>query len=360
MNAPNLPAHLQGLSSRGLAERASSFIGTAMPPHISIQGNTFTLIDASNNEHPLGPTMQACVVDVSDVKCKKYFDKEWEPNSNDPPTCWSANGVAPSREAVEPQARTCAECEWNKRGSKVSKISGVAIKACRDEVWLAVLLPKFPDMLFQLVITPGSFDTWGGFLNKFKQTPGVDLVHVLVQFSFVPKTNGVIDFQAVSYIDEATAAGVGKALASKATDVLVGRNDQPRQLPAPAAQPALAAPEAQQGQQPAPFVPAAAPTAAFPSTAMASQPTQTVAVATPAASPSEQQPARRRRRTAAEMAAAQQPNGAGQPAAAPAVAPFMPQAQNPQNPQPAFGMAAGAAPSAELAATLDNLFGPKK
>ena len=349
-----LPAHLQGLASRGLAEKAASFLGSTQPPHVSIQGNTFTLIDSSNNEIPLGPTMQACIVDVSDVKCKKYFAKEWEPNSNDPPDCWSANGVAPSREAPAPQARTCAECKWNMRGSKVSKISGAAIKACRDEVWLALLLPQYSNMLFQLVITPGSFETWGNYLQKFKQMPGLDLVHILTQFSFVPKVNGVIDFAAANYIDAALADAAGKALGAKATDIYVGRNDVPIQgaLPAPAAQHALPTIEPQQVQQSAPFTPAPVPNAGFPLTVTAPQPTQ-IASPAPVASPSEQQPTRRRRRTAAEMAADQ---AVGQSPPTQIEAPFM---QNAGQPAPNFGIQQGVAPNQDLANTLDSLFGKK-
>ena len=48
---------------------------------------------------------------------------------------------------------------------------------------------------------------------------------------------------------------------------------------------------------------------------------------------------------------------AAAPAAQPQQAPFMPGAAAPQ---PNFGIQAGAVPNPELAATLDNLFGPKK
>lgn len=350
-NQPQLPAHLQGLASRGLADKARSFLGSTQPPHVSIQGNTFTLIDSSNTEIPLGPAMQACIADVSDVKCKKYFAREWEPNSNDPPDCWSANGVAPSREAPTPQARTCAECKWNMRGSKVSKISGAAIKACRDEVWLALILPQYPGMLFQLVITPGSFETWGAYLRKFKQMPGLDLVHILTQFSFVPKVNGVIDFAATNYIDAALADAAGKALGAKATDIFVGRNDVPIQsvLAAPSGTPILPEAHPQQVQQPVPFVPASALVAPTPLPAA----NQTAMVGPAAGIPAEPQQ-RRRRRTAAEMAAAQNP--APQPTAQ-TQAPFM--QGNGATPAPNFGIQEGAAPNADLMNTLDSLFGKK-
>src|SRR6202007_2206683 len=79
------------------------------------------------------------VADVADHPCKMYFaNPDWTPDSNDPPDCWSANGTGPSIEAINPQSPTCAACPQNVRGSRISKMSGASIKACRDEVWMAV------------------------------------------------------------------------------------------------------------------------------------------------------------------------------------------------------------------------------
>lgn len=361
MNAPALPAYLQNRTRSNVAARAAQHLGAALPPHISIQGNTFTLIDASNNEQNAGPILDVCVVDVSDVKCKRFYppDRPWTPDSNDAPACFSANGIGPSRDAASPQSPTCDSCKWNVRGSAQSKISGAAIKACRDEEWIAVYAPAFPGMLFQLVITPGSFQNWRDYLNKFKQGD-VDVSHVVTRITFEPKVTGVLQFQATKFIDEATADVSEKALQAKATDALVGRTDMPRggdalppaavpnQLPGP--QPAVL--NAPQMQQPAPFAPAAAP----PSTPMAQPQAQSAPMpngAAPIASPSEPPRTRRRRNTA-------QPEAAAAPQGAP-MAPFRPEAAAPapQAAQPSsFGIQGGVAPSPELESTLNSIFGP--
>ena len=331
----NLPAHLANRQSRNLTGKAVAGLGSLLPPHISIQGNTFTLIDAAGNEQTAGATLDCVVVDVSDVNCKKYFGKAWEPGSNDPPDCWSANGVAPSRDAVSPQARTCAECPHNVRGSKISAISGAAIKACRDEKWLALLLPSIPNMLFQLVLTPGSFDNWKAYNKKFEGN-GMDLDFVITRLSFVAKTNGVLAFDAPGFVEPQITALVDAALAEKKTDVLVGRNDVPRD-------PALMPP---QGQSAAPLSLAPAPTAASPSTGTAFGSAPNSPIATPAASPSEN--GRRKRRNTAQAEA---------PAAAPqTMAPFRPQQEAPAG-NGAFGMASGVEPNAEIAGAINSVFG---
>lgn len=350
-----LPAHLQGRDHAGIAQRAAEALGSPLPPHISIRGNTFTLVDAAGAEYNAGPTLDVVVVDSSGKPPpKRYYRDKWKPDSNEPPTCKAANGIAPDRDAAEPQARTCAECEMNKRGSKVSELSGVAIKACRDEVWLAVLLPAYPTMLFQFIITPGSFENWGPYLSNFSR--GVDVSDVITRISFKPQVNGVLLFEILGYaqnnpqyISAELLTVIQKAQAEDKTSILVGRGEQQVALPAP-----------QQVQQPAPFVPATALTAApqFMQTAQQPAPQFSPAAVAP---PSE--PTRRKRRTQAQIQADSQPQqppvGFGQ------AAPFAPQATAPGQPGggPAagngaqFGMAPGATPNADLQNALAGLFG---
>ncbi len=375
-----LPVHLQGRASPNIVEQASAGIGGSVPPHVSIRGNCFTLVDAGGNEapFPVGTPLDIVIAASSGMPPpKRYYRDKWTPDSNEPPTCWSTNGVVPDASATEKQARTCAECKLNERGSATSAISGASIKACRDEKWLAVLLPAYPAMLFQLVVTPGSFKNWQGYTKNFGN--GVDLCDVITRITFQPQVNGVLVFEILGYAQNspqyvsADIRGVLEAAwAEKKTDVLVGKSDQPIALAAPAMQtvagpgyetaPVHLATGGPGASQPVPFVPATAPFAASPSSLQ--QPSsQSASSAAPAAI---DQPQRRRRRTAAEMAAAQAPpqGGAGTP---PMQAPFAPQQFQPAaptNPTPAgngaqFGMQAGTPPNADLAKTLEGLFGKK-
>lgn len=342
-----LPAYLQQRQSRPVTERAASGLGGSMPAHISIQGNSFTLIDAAGNEQNEGGVIDVCVVDVSDVTCKRYYgDKPWTPDSKDPPLCWSANGVGPSRDASQPQNAICATCPHNERGSAISKVSGASIKACRDEKWLAIIPLKYPTMLFQLVLTPGSFKNWKDFLKPF-ETHGVDISDCVIRMGFEPKVNGVLQFTpaqspqgGVIWIDEGTYKAREAALTAKATDILVGRNDMPIQglLAAPAQ------------EQPASTMPAAQPQTAFGGT------------------PAQTQPTTRRRRNTAEAAPTAQPQSQQAPFAVTQPSGTAPFGTPQQSPAPAatvmpgagqFGMAEGVAPNPALQGALDNLFGKK-
>lgn len=369
-----LPSYLQQSQGRALNDIATAGLGSAMPPHISIQGNTFTLIDAAGNEQPEGPALEVCIADLSEVICKRFYDQKWEPDSKDPPVCWSANGLAPSREASIPQSATCAACPNNVRGSATSAISGVAIKACRDERWLALIIPKYTGMRFQLILTPGSFKNWKAYLEKCKGS-ATDLKDIVTRLTFEPKVNGVLQFAAINYIDEPTAKAREACYAEKAFDVLVGRNDLPIQGalagPTTATNQALAAP--------APFVSSAAGPSAGSQTTAFTAPGGNASIA----SPSEPAP-RRRRRTAAEIAADNAAQTAPAGNAAP-LAPFRPSppagAQgtafgdtapatgfggSPANPAApgntpgnTFGIQAGVPPNPEIQGAINALFGPK-
>lgn len=388
----NLPAHLQGRQPAGMAARAAEGMGGSLPPHVSIKGNWFTFVDAAGHEAQPVATFDALIVDISDHINKRYYDKPYNPaDTGEPPACWSANGFAPSREAVRPQAERCDMCKWNERGSAISKMSGAAIKACRDEKWIALMVPAFNNMIFQFVVTPGSFVAWKNYANML-QNYKVEPNWVTTRFSFQPGVNGQVLFEFTgAYADAPTVALTEQAIAEQKTDAIVGRNDQPRvaALAPPAPQPTLPPPnqfntgtppmaaapatsgfEGQQTQ--APFLVAPAPNAGFQPTQQVTQPQQPggfPSSAAPAvASPSE--PPKRRRRTAAEMAAAGAPAQSPAPAApqgqpgtfAPAAAPqapFMPQGAPAAAPAPAgnnFGISQGAPVNPEMSAMLSSLF----
>jgi hypothetical protein len=385
----NLPTHLQNLQAPDLASTLSANLGSAMPPHVSIGGGRFTLIDAGNNEIPvptfdpaIGVYLDAAIIGVNPVMSRVYFAGAYDPQAEGSrPDCFSDNGIGPSVSANSPQAPTCAICpraEWTKINN-----NGKKVPWCSQKQKVALLIPGF-QTLFLLAVPPNSHGPMREYVEKCKGN-GVNIANLITRISFVPGVQGTLQFQPVSYIDAPTAELRQAAYAEKKTDALVGRNDvarpagavlgvqgqiaaTPTQLPPPGQQflqssPLVTGP-AQQAQQPAPFVPT--PAAAV---GALGWPAQNPAPTAATTSPSEPAPTtRRRRRTAAEMQAdaPQGPNGQApqQPAAAPQ-APF-PHPGNTQGGSAtaasggagSFGIAQGqpAAANPELAGMLDSFF----
>lgn len=223
-----LPAYLKPRAT-SLAKILGELGGGLLPPRISIRSNRFTLIDAAGNEKPW-PSLELpiIIVDVNPNICKMYFGREYQPDDDQPPMCFSSNGVAPSSEASDPQSPTCAACQHNVRGSAVSKMSGAAIKACRDEKKLAVLIPGQGSMVYLLTITPGSAKNCSQYTARVLGG-GADLWQVVTQLSFAPGVNGVLTFEPLTFVNEEQARLIESEEVTSKFDFVTGKLDRPRQ-----------------------------------------------------------------------------------------------------------------------------------
>jgi hypothetical protein len=354
----NLPAFLQNYHKRDLAEKATAGLGGALPPRISIGSNRFTYVDASGNRQEVQTLyLDVCIFDISDTNTKLYYGKDYEAGSDDPPLCFSMDAIRPSANAMQPQSETCETCQWNVRGSKVSR-NEVQVKACRDQKELAVTVPG-TQQTWRLTVTPGSFKNWRTYADAFKgQDVGFDVI--VTRIAFMQGTNGVLTFSPIGFIDEVTYNYTRGVLSDGGTDVIVGRLDTPYQGPA------LPAPAAQQ-DQPRISVTNGAITGVLvtnPGPGFQPEPLPNQSAPQQATFQPQQFPKQRGRKSnaqkAAEASAAASPAPPFTPAAAPtspapAFAPFR-QAAVPTQTQGAFGVAPAVPPDAGLQNMLDTMF----
>lgn len=245
-----LPSYLQQYQAPDINTSLSQNLGSAMPPHVSIGGGRFTLIDAANNEIPgawfdqkIGVYIDACIADVNNVKSRIYFAGAYDSDAEGVrPDCFSDNGIAPSTVASNPQAPSCQPdvtgqhgCRWAVWGSKINP-NGKKVPACSEKQKVALLIPGY-DMLFLLAIPPNSHGPLREYVELCK-AHGMNMANLITRISFVPGVQGTLQFHAVSYIDEPLAKLRQAAYAEKKTDSIVGRNDVPRQaIAAPVHQP---------------------------------------------------------------------------------------------------------------------------
>ena len=348
MNQPSLPAYILNKQRTGpsLAQRGLANIGAGAGPYLSIEGGRFAFVDIAGTRQQVQTLyVDVVIIDLNDHLSKEYRPEtdKWDPSNPTPPACFSDNGLAPSQSAGSPQSPTCASCPHNAWGSRISNM-GSKVKACRDIQKCAVIAPGMQGV-YRLTITPNALTNFRQYLAKFSNAQ-FDMEDVVTRIEFEEGVQGTLKFNPAPnpWLDASLIDVRDKALAAKATDMIVGRLDRPRQGQ-------LAAPEATSLPLPAPAATAAVQTAAFPSTTTA-QPLATsarVAHPAPAASPSEAPKGRGRRR-----AASAEGGQAG------TIAPF--RASPTETVQPAssngqFGISSGVAPNPELEAGIKSIFG---
>ena len=284
------------MERRPLAKTTAMVGGTILPPHVSIMGNRFTLVDGAGARHPLNTLSLDCVIlDINEKMSRMYYgpDNAYDPDNTAAPLCFSDNGLAPSSRAREPQAKSCKPdsegvngCRWSVWGSATSRLDGKQIPACANGVKLALLMVQqqqkkwlplisdkdgFKPMVFMLRVPPASL---AAVANYGKTVSGMgkltipwtgeevqsDLGYVVTRIEFEPQSVGKLQFRAVGYIDKEIDELID-VIPQERVDVAVGRDDEPiAALPAPAAKPeAVAAPKPQIAAPAAEPAPQAAP-----------------------------------------------------------------------------------------------------
>lgn len=353
-----VPAHLLARPSRNLAQSAIRGLGGNNPAHISIRKNRFTLVDAAGNEKPIEAfSLDVIIVDVNDAPgpSKIYFAGEFNPESRDPPACFSDNGIGPSSQSSQPQSPTCAICPHNAWGSDTSRLTGRPTKACNDVKKVAVMVAGY-DMPFLLRIPPASLKIFKAYalMVGSHAIPGAnrnyDLSDIITKLSFDDLAQGVLNFTMVGLADEAQCATMEKWWGDKRTDILIGRGDIPVDkdkvsLGAPAQPRAIEAPKPQMAPPPNP-------------SAMGQQATAAQSFELPGASQEAKPRGRPRTRTAPATPPTHPLAGEGTAGESLDIPPFLQRspAAAPKPATPSFGMTEPVEPDAALRAAVAEAF----
>ena len=83
---------------------------------IKYKGKTTPMMREDEPDTPMA-AIEVIVVAASRFKSKVYYKHGYMPGSNEKPTCFSSNAVAPDKNAQEPQGGACAACRHNIVGS---------------------------------------------------------------------------------------------------------------------------------------------------------------------------------------------------------------------------------------------------
>lgn len=367
----NQPVQLAGRRRAGVLASMQQGLSQVAPPRISLKAMAFTLVDSMGVQIPMqtfdpnfGRFIDVVIIGANPSKSKVYYEFEYDSTKDEPPTCFSDNGIGASSQASVPQNAEggflCATCPNNVWGSSTSRRTNKPTKACNDRKKLAVVVCNDPaQLVYQLNIPPASLKNLAALATALKghqitDSEGqraADPGDVVTRIYFNPQKQGELLFQPIGFHQQMYPYVDGlieKVDASGAIETAIGTDDRPvaAALPAPQQVHQLAAPQqvpqahglpqmqapppaAPQFQQPQQFAPQPAPGPAFGSP----QPVQQYAP--PAAGQANGSvppaPAPRTRRGGARAGAGRPgPNAA--PQAPPTQAPFQQQAPVQQMP----------------------------
>lgn len=115
-----LPAYVT--NKKVLIDVNKDVVTTAPYPALSIKGKVFTLVQDNERRvmtRPDDPEEVLQSINVALVRLnmnhKVFYARRYAEGESDGqrPTCYSNDGIAPSAEAAEPQAKKCALCPHN-------------------------------------------------------------------------------------------------------------------------------------------------------------------------------------------------------------------------------------------------------
>ena len=236
---PGLPAFLQRQDLFEQSQDAISGIRRGMPPHVSLRGKQWCLIDASGNEAFVNQlTLDVVVIKANKHASRIYYAGSYNPDG-EPPDCYSDNGVGPSSMSSSPQAPACNVCPHAAYGSKINEFGNKAF-ACRSWKKLAIILAADTPVLInnapsvlsagqQVFLLKVPAMSMQSFAEQAAKVLAVaPLIGVIFRLNFDSSaTYPLLVFTPLSYVTEALFKQADKLAALPATIETIGMDDVP-------------------------------------------------------------------------------------------------------------------------------------
>jgi hypothetical protein len=239
-----LPAHLKALE---LDDTTKALMGGGGggSKRISIEGGVWhLLVNGKEIAQKEERNLNAVIIAASPKVSRTFYAGVYKKGQSTAPDCWSANGDYPDSAVKEPQAKSCATCPQNVKGSGSGET-----RACRFSQRLAVVLDNdIGGDVFQLTLPStsifGEGETGKWPLQMYAKmigSKGVPITAVVTEMRFdTSSSTPKITFKPVRFLESneiQTAIEQGKSdAAQKAITMTVAQADGVQKLAAPAPQ----------------------------------------------------------------------------------------------------------------------------
>lgn len=181
-------------------------------PRISLRGRKIRLIVEGEEIRKPRDEQEIVILGVEPEKgkmVKTFYEKGYSSGDTEPPTCSSADGIAPDPWVQNPQNALCASCPKNAFGSATSQ-KGKPAKACKDSKRLWVAVPEDDAELglgigrtvFNLGVPVTSLNNLGDY-GKHLAKNGYPLSVVKTKLSLEDSEFPILQFEMAGFLEEA-------------------------------------------------------------------------------------------------------------------------------------------------------------
>ena len=227
----NLPAYLKNFDIGQLNADLTAHAGGGFPV-ISIKGKVFAISKDGERQvlpNPKDPDSPATSIDVVLIKANKgtskvFYLKGYDPKESEgaKPDCFSSDGVSPSADSQNPQAKKCSSCPHNQWGSRITEKGASKGKACSDTVRVAVAPAGQINDAMLLRIPPASIKSLGEYGQMLaKRGVGYNMVVTKVAFDMEAESPK-LTFKPVGLLDDAGFTQVQDMMSSDVVQNILG------------------------------------------------------------------------------------------------------------------------------------------
>lgn len=130
----SLPAHMKNAEVSSVTK--SLMGGGGSTKRVSIRGSVFRMMvgsqEIARNDNR---SINMIIVGAAPTYARTYYESTFDADNVTAPSCWSDDGQSPSPHVAAPQAKTCASCPQNIKGSGQGNS-----RACRTSARIAVAM----------------------------------------------------------------------------------------------------------------------------------------------------------------------------------------------------------------------------
>lgn len=176
-------------------------------------GETVMHLDANGMTLPY---VDVVLIQANPLPSKIFYDKQYEEGSNEPPRCFSNDGIKPDASVQNPISPACASCPHNVWGSRITP-QGKKSRLCSDARRMAVVFAH--DLYengvdaepFLLRVPPASLNPLKDYAEKTLAPKGIPFFGIVTRISFDPQAaHPQFVFKPARFVNDEEADAIAK------------------------------------------------------------------------------------------------------------------------------------------------------